>query len=63
MTPVVGLAAHLGRGVQRVATDAVVGRIRSLPRRVQDLDAAALSKIMGLRVASVSIIGGDAGTS
>jgi hypothetical protein len=63
MTPVVGLAAHLGRSVQRVATDAVVGRIRSLPRRVQDLDAAALSKIMGLRVASVSIIGGDAGTS
>jgi len=25
-----GLAAHLGRGMQRVATDAVVGRLRSL---------------------------------
>ena len=58
-----GLAAHLGRGMQRVATDAVVGRLRSLPRSINELDAQALSTIMGRRVASVSIIGGDAGTS
>jgi hypothetical protein len=61
--PVVGLAAHLGRGIQRVATDAVVGRVRSLPRRVEDLDAAFLSRIMDRTVTSVSVLGGDAGTS
>ena len=59
----VGLAAHLGRGVQRIATDAVVGRLRSLPRAIGDLDAAYLSEIMGQSVTSVSVIGGDAGTS
>ncbi len=59
----VRLAAHLGRGAQRVATDLVVGRARSLPRTVADLDAAYLSQIMGRSVASVSVIGGDAGTS
>jgi hypothetical protein len=58
-----GLAAHLGRGVQRVATDAMIGRLRSLPRSINELDAQALSTIMGRNVASVSIIGGDAGTS
>ena len=63
VVPVLGLAAHLGRGVQRVATDAVIGRLRSLPRSINDLDAQALSTIMGRRVSSVSIIGGDAGTS
>ena len=30
--PDLGLAAHLGRGMQRVAPDAVIGRLRSLPR-------------------------------
>lgn len=49
--------------MQRVATDALVGRIRSFPRKVVDLDAAVLSQIMNCRVTSVSIIGGDAGTS
>ena len=63
VAPVVGLASHLGRGVQRIATDAVVGRVRSLPRTVDDLDAACLSQIMGRTVTSVSVIGGDAGTS
>jgi hypothetical protein len=63
LAPVLGLAAHLGRGMQRVATDAVIGRLRSLPRSINDLDAQALSAIMGCRVTSVSIIGGDAGTS
>jgi hypothetical protein len=61
--PVLGLAAHLGRGVQRVATDAVIGRLRSLPRTISDLDAQSLSAIIGRRVTSVSVIGGDAGTS
>ena len=61
--PIVGLASHLGRGVQRIATDAVVGRVRSLPRTIGDLDAKALSQIMGRKVTSVSVIGGDAGTS
>ena len=63
VAPVLGLAAHLGRGMQRVATDAVIGRMRSLPRTIGELDAAALSEIMRRRVTSVSVIGGDAGTS
>jgi aminoglycoside phosphotransferase (APT) family kinase protein len=57
------LASHLGRGVQRIATDAVVGRLRSLPRTIGDLETAYLSDIMGQSVTSVSVIGGDAGTS
>ncbi|MGA9488960.1 MAG: phosphotransferase [Mycobacterium sp.] len=49
--------------MQRVATDAIVGRQRSLPRSINELDAQALSKIMQRRVTSVSVIAGDAGTS
>ena len=63
VTSVAGLASHLGRGVQRIATDAVFGRIRSLPRSIGDLDAAYLSQLMGQTVTSVTVIGGDAGTS
>lgn len=63
VAPIVGLASHLGRGVQRIATDAAVGRLRSIPRTVDDLDAAALSRIIGRNVTSVSVLGGDAGTS
>jgi hypothetical protein len=63
VAPIVGLASHLGRGVQRIATDVVVGRVRSLPRTIGDLDATALSHIMGRTVTSVAVIGGDAGTS
>jgi Phosphotransferase enzyme family len=63
VAPALGLAAHLGRGMQRVATDAVIGRARSLPRTISNLDAPSLSKIMARRVASVSVIGGDTGTS
>lgn len=62
-TSAVGLASHLCRGVQRIATDAVVGRVRSLPRTIGDIDAAYLSQIMGRTVTSVSVIDGDAGTS
>ncbi len=61
--PIVGLASHLGRGVQRIATDAIVGRVRPLPRTIAELDATGLSQIMGRTVTSVSVIGGDAGTS
>jgi Phosphotransferase enzyme family len=61
--PVAGLAAHLGRGLQRVTTDAVIGGRRSFPRRIADLDAPALSRLIGRTVTSVSVIGGDAGTS
>lgn len=58
-----GLAAHLGRGVQRVATDAIAGRARRFPRRVDQLDAKTLSRVMNRPVTSVSVIGGDTGTS
>ena len=61
--PMLSVVAHLGRGVQRVATDATIGRFRSLPRTVGDLDAAFLSQLMGRAVTSVSVIDGDAGTS
>ncbi|MGV9800707.1 phosphotransferase [Mycobacterium sp. NPDC003449] len=61
--PALGLAAHLGRGVQRIATDAAVGRIRAIPREISGLDAARLSRLLGARVTSVRVIDGDAGTS
>jgi Ser/Thr protein kinase RdoA (MazF antagonist) len=60
---VMGLAAHLGRGVGRVAADAVVGSRLGLPRTVADIDAAVLSKVMGTTVRSVRVLGSDAGTS
>lgn len=60
---VVGLAAHLGRGIGRVTTDAVVGSRAGLPRRVEELDAAILSDVMGTSVSSVRVLGNDAGTS
>lgn len=63
VAPIVGLASHLGRGVQRIATDAIVSRARSLPRAIVELDVAFLSQLMGRSVASMSVIGGDAGTS
>lgn len=61
--PILGLAAHLGRSVQRIATDTAIGRIRSIPRGVAGLDAAYLSQVLRRRVTSVSVLGGDAGTS
>ncbi|BBZ11192.1 ecdysteroid 22-kinase family protein [Mycobacterium branderi] len=60
---VVGLAVHLGRGLQRVATDAVLGGHRSFPRRIADLDERVLSRLLGRTVTSVSVLDGDAGTS
>lgn len=60
---IAGLAAHLGRGVGRVAADAVVGGRAGLPRAAADIDAAVLSRIMETPVSSVSVLGSDAGTS
>ncbi len=60
---IISLAAHLGRGVGRVTTDAVVGGWLGLPRTVEDIDAAVLSKIMGTTVRSVRVLSSDAGTS
>ena len=60
---IIGLAAHLGRGVGRVAADAVVGSRLGLPRTVQDIDAGVLSKVMGTAVRSVRVLDRDAGTS
>ena len=57
-TPILGLAAHLGHGAQRVVTDAVIGRARSLPRKIEDLDAGFLSRVMGRTVTSVSSMEG-----
>jgi aminoglycoside phosphotransferase (APT) family kinase protein len=61
--PAADLAAHVGRGVQRILTDATLGRMRSMPRTPAELDAPTLSRIMGRTVTSVTVIGGDAGTS
>ena len=63
IAPVTGLAAHLGRGMGRIATDTVVGRLRPLPSTVGDLDAAAMSRLIGRTVTSVTLLDGDAGTS
>lgn len=63
VAPMLRLAAHLGRGFQRVATDAAVGATRSFPRRVGDLDPRSLSKIMGRSVTSVATLDGSAGTT
>lgn len=60
---VLGLGAHLGRGVGRLATDAVVGSRVGLPRTIGDIDAAVLSRVMGTAVRSVRVLGSDAGTS
>lgn len=60
---VVGLAGHLGTGVRRVTTDALVGSRAGLPRSVGHVDAAVLSKVMGRTVRSVRILSSDAGTS
>jgi aminoglycoside phosphotransferase (APT) family kinase protein len=63
VTPLVGFAAHLGRGFRRLATDAVLGKTRAFPRAVGDLDATWLSQIIGRAVTSVEVLDGSAGTS
>ena len=61
--PAIELTAHLLQGAQRVATDAVAGSTRAIPRSVAGLDADYLSRLLGRTVTSASVIGGDAGTS
>lgn len=63
VSPMFGLAAHVGRGMQRIATDAVFGRTRAIPRHIGDLDAAYLSVLLQRDVTTVSVLDGDAGTS
>jgi Phosphotransferase enzyme family len=60
---VIGLGTHLGRGASRVATDAVVGSRFGLPRTVEEIDAAVLTRVMGTTVRSVRVLSKDAGTS
>jgi len=57
------LSTHLGRGLRRVATDAALRGARAFPRRITDLDTAALSRIMRRAVSSVEIIGDTSGTT
>ncbi|WP_068270593.1 phosphotransferase family protein [Aldersonia kunmingensis] len=61
--PLVALAAHLGRGAARIATDGVLRGARAFPRGVEDLDATTLSEILRRPVASVTRLGGTAGTT
>jgi hypothetical protein len=60
---ILGLAAHLGLGAGRVATDAVVGGRFGLPRTVEDIDPAVLSRVMGTTVRSIRVLSRDSGTS
>ncbi len=60
---IAGLAAHLGQGVRRVTTDAVVGGRLGLPRTVEDIDTGVLSRVLGTTVRSVRVLDADAGTS
>ena len=46
-----------------MTADAVVGSRAGLPRKVDELDAAVLSTVMGTTVSSVRVLGSDAGTS
>lgn len=59
----VRLSGHLARGVARVATDAMLRGVRSFPRRVEDLDAASLSRIIGRTVTGVAAMPPTAGTT
>jgi hypothetical protein len=57
------MAVHVGHGVQRLATDAALQGMRRFPRRVEDLDATVMSRILGRRVSSASVLDGTSGTS
>lgn len=61
--PLVGLAAHLGRGIARLGVNAVVGGRGGLPRSAGDLNAQTLSELLGRSVTSISVIGSHDGTS
>jgi Phosphotransferase enzyme family len=61
--PVVRLAAHLGLGVQRVATDAALRGASGVPRRIEDVTPEVLSRVIGRRVSSFTVIGDTSGTT
>ncbi|WP_099025150.1 phosphotransferase [Mycolicibacterium palauense] len=61
--PVLRFGRHLGRGARRLAVDAALGSRRAHPRRVEDLDAATLSRIIGRPVSTVAVLDGQNGTS
>ncbi|MEE2854024.1 MAG: phosphotransferase [Actinomycetota bacterium] len=60
---ILGLAAHLGRGAGRVATDAAIGGRFGLPRTVDGIDPTVLSRVMGTTVRSIRVLSRAAGTS
>jgi aminoglycoside phosphotransferase (APT) family kinase protein len=57
------LAAHVGHGVTRLATDASLRGLRRFPRTVSDLTTGSLSAIIGRDLASIEVLDGAAGTS
>lgn len=59
----VRLAGHLALGVQRVATDAVAGSRFAAPGTAERLDPGYLSGLLCKPVTSVTVLGGDDGTS
>jgi len=63
LVPFGRLAARIGHGVARLATDAALGRQRKFPRKVGDLTAESLSAILGRDVSSISVLDDAAGTS
>jgi hypothetical protein len=56
VAPIVGLASLLGRGLQRIATDAIRGRVRSLPRAVHDLDTKSLGALRWKDLDTVALL-------
>lgn len=57
------LCGHLAVGVQRVAADAIAGTRSTLPQSASHLDADALTRLLGAPVQTVTVVGGDSGTS
>jgi hypothetical protein len=61
--PLLRLGGLAGRGARRLLTDVAVGARRPFPRRVEDLDAEALSTITRRDVSGVRKLDGTKGTS
>ncbi|SDD05496.1 phosphotransferase [Nocardioides lianchengensis] len=62
MPDVVALA-RLGGRVVREASRAALAPTSGLPRRVQEYDAAALTRLLGRRVDAVTVLAGSSGTT
>lgn len=60
---IVGLAAHHRVGGHPARAAAQVGGRFGLPRTVEDIDPAVLSRVMGTTVRSIRVLSRDAGTS